>query len=227
MDTKIISFLRDNLNKESRWCMDDFEKYDVPSLEGYDGPFLWQAYCNGTKLLKISPKCVESWYATERARLCMFQHIDLLFSSFELEAIDSARIFYYDGESIRPVNTEQARMIYRDADKCYREKMIAEHAEEFLNCDKPLEIRFMSEDTEKRHRESLEYAKSLGDTSLQDCINRLSKWCRKALDHYVAISRDFTEHGYCFCEIVNGEPHVNGGIIMSRNAEKKRWSIHT
>lgn len=158
----------------------------------------------------------------------MFQHSDLLFSLFMPEAgNDFARTFYYDGESIKPVGMEQALMIYRDAEKYYRERAIAEYAEEFLNCNKPLEIIFVSEDTEKKYCESLEYAKSLGDTSLQDCVNRLSKWCRRALDHYVAISYDFTEHGYCFCEIVNGEPHVNGGIIMSRNAEKNRWSIHT
>lgn len=207
--------------------MNDFEKYDVPALEEYDGPFLWRVYLTGTRLLKISPKCVESWYATERTRFCMFQNIDLFFSYFELKAIDYARIFYYDGASIKPVGIEQARMIYRDSERGYRERMIAEHAEEFLNCNKPLEIRFMSEDTEKKYRESLEYAKSLGDTSLQDCVNRLSQWRRRALNHYMAISYDFTEHGYCFCEIVNGEPHINGGIIMSQNAEKNRWSIHT
>lgn len=228
MDTKIISFLRDQLNKESKWCMDDFEKYDVPALVEYDGPFLWRVYLTGTRLLKISPKCVESWYATERTRFCMFQHIDLFFSYFELKAIDFARIFYYDGKSIKLVDTEeQARMIYRDAEKYFRERAIAEYAEEFINCNKPLEIRFMSEDTEKRYRESLEYAKSLGDTSLQDCVNRLSHWSRQALNHYMAISYDFTEHGYCFCEIINDKPHINGGIIMSRHAEKNRWSIHT
>lgn len=228
MDTKIISFLRDQLNKESRLCVNDFGKYDVPALIEYDGPFLWQVYCTGTRLLKISPECVRYWYATEKDRFCMFQHSDLLFSLFmPEEGNDFARTFYYDGESIKPVGMEQALMIYRDAEKEYRERAIAEYAEEFLNCNKPLEIIFVSEDTEKKYCESLEYAKSLGDTSLQDCVNRLSKWCRRALDHYVAISRDFTEHGYCFCEIVNGEPHINGGIIMSRNVEKNRWSIHT
>ena len=228
MKENIIDFLRDQLNKESKWCVNDFEKYDVSVLEKYDGPFLWQAYYNGTKLLKISPESVESWYATETARICMFRHSDLLFTSMNPEADDKfARMFYYDGESIKPVDMLQARMIYRDAEKEYRERMIAEHPEEFLNCNKPLEIRFMSEDTEKKYNESLEYAKSLNDSSLQDCVSRLSQWGREALDHYIAISRDFTEHGYCFCEIVNGEPHINGGIIMSRNVEKNRWSIHT
>lgn len=228
MDTKIISFLRDQINKESRLCVNYFEKYDVPALEGYDGPFLWQVYCTGTRLLKISPECVRYWYATETARICMFRHSDLLFTFMDPEADDKfARMFYYDGESIKPVDILQARMIYRDAEKEYRERMIAEHPEEFLNCNKPLEIIFVSEDTEKKYRESLEYAKSLGDTSLQDCVNRFSKWGRQVLDNYIAISRDSTEHGYCFCEMVNGEPHINGGIIMSRDVEKNRWSIYT
>ena len=227
MKQEIIEQMRAELY-DSRFCRSDFEECDVPALETYDGPFLWQVYCTGTRLLKISPECVENWYATERDRFCMFQHSDLPFSFFELQAgDDSVKTFYYDGESIKPVDIERARIIYRDADKCYHERMIAEHAEEFLNCNKPLEIRFMSEDTEKRYRESLEYAKSLGDTSLQDCVNRLSLWHRIAVNHYVVISYDFTEHGYCFCEIINDKPRINGGIIMSRHAEKNRWSIHT
>ena len=227
MKQEIIEQMRAELY-DSRFCRSDFEENDVPALETYDGPFLWQAYCTGTKLLRISRECVESFYATEGRRFCMFQHPDLPFSFFKPAAgDDSVRTFYYDGASIKPVGIEQARMIYRDAERGYRERMIAEHAEEFLNCNKPLEIRFMSEDTEKKYRESLEYAKSLGDTSLQDCVNRLSQWRRRALNHYMAISYDFTEHGYCFCEIVNDEPHINGGIIMHQNAEKNRWSIHT
>ena len=227
MKQEIIEQMRAELY-DSRFCRSDFEECDVPALETYDGPFLWQVYCTGTRLLRISRECVESFYATEERRFCMFQHPDLPFSFFKPEAGDgSVRTFYYDGASIKPVGIEQARMIFRDTERGYRERMIAEHAEEFLNCNKPLEIRFMSEDTEKKYRESLEYAKSLGDTSLQDCVNRLSQWRRRALNHYMAISYDFTEHGYCFCEIVNGEPHINGGIIMHQNAEKNRWSIHT
>lgn len=71
-------------------------------------------------------------------------------------------------------------------------------------------------------------ANELGDSSLVDCLERLTHWTRLAVDHKIELYSDFEEYSFTFCEKVNGEPRVCGGIIYSESASDGRhWSMHT
>lgn len=227
MDKKIIEQMRAELY-DTRLCRSDFEKYDVESLEKNTEPFFWLVREHGTSLVKMGATEIARWFSKEHFRFEMFRNPKSPFESIlYYKNYEHIKVFYWDGFDLRHVTMQEAINIYSNLVVPMFAKKMNEHPEEYEMRDKPLEIRFMSETTEKRYQADLKYAESLNDTSLQDCVNRLSRWCRKAVNHYIAISSDFSEHGYCFCEMVNDEPNINGGIIMSQYAEKNRWSTHT
>ena len=183
---------------------------------------------HGTTLLKIGASEIARWFSNECCRFDMFRNPDAPFGYISYYSnYEHLKIFYWDGLDLRRITMQDAANIYDNLVTPMWEQKNQQYPKEYEMRSKPLEIRFMSEETEKRYQADLLYAQGLNDTSLQDCVNRLSHWCRKAVDHYISISSDFTEHGYCFCEMVNGEPRINGGIIMSQYAEKNRWSTHT
>lgn len=213
---------------DTRLCHSDFENYDVEELKENTEPFFWTVRKHGTTLLKIGASEITRWFSNECCRFDMFRNHDAPFVHISYYSkYDHLKIFYWDGLDLRRISMQDAVEIYDNLVMPMWWQKIQQYPKEYEMRSKLLEIRFMSEETEKRYQADLLYAQGLNDTSLQDCVNRLSCWCRKAVDHYISISSDFTEHGYCFCEMVNGEPRINGGIIMSQYAEKNRWSIHT
>lgn len=213
---------------DTRLCRSDFEKHDVEELKNNTEPFFWMVREYGTHLLKIGATEITRWFSNEWRRLDMFRNPDYHFSYIFLYSnYEDSKVFYWDGLDLRRISMQDAVDIYDNLVMPMWWQKIQQYPKEYEMRIKLLEIRFMSEETEKRYQADLLYAQGLDDTSLQDCVNRLSCWCRKAVDHYISISSDFTEHGYCFCEMVNGEPRINGGIIMNQYAEKNRWSIHT
>ena len=227
MKQEIIEQMRAELY-DSRLCRSDFEKYDVEELKENTEPFLWMAREHGTALLKIGSSEIERWFSNERNRFSMFRGHDAPFINISYYSnCEHLKLFYWDGLDLRRITVQDAASIYDNLVMPMWKQMVKRYPEEYEIRDKPLEIRFVCEETEKRYQADLLYAQELNDTSLQDCVNRLSHWRRIAVDHYISISSDFTEHGYCFCEMENGKPLINGGIIMHQNAEKNRWSIHT
>lgn len=227
MKQEIIEQMRAELYN-TRLCRSDFEKYDVEALKENTEPFFWMVREHGTTILKIGASEIERWFSNERYRLDMFRDPASPFGCiFYYSSYESLKIFYWDGLDLRRISMQDATNIYDNLVTPMWKQKTQQYPKEYEMCNKPLEIRFVNEEVEKRYKADLLYARGLNDTSLQECVNRLSCWCRKAVDHYISISSDFTEHGYCFCEMVNGNPNVNGGIIMSQYAEKNRWSIHT
>lgn len=227
MDKKFIEQMRAELY-DTCPCRSDFEKYDVEKLKENTEPFFWMVREHGTTLLKIGASEIIRWFSNECCRFDMFRNLESPFCYISYYSnYEHLKIFYWDGLDLRRITMQDAANIYHNLVTPMWEQKIQQYPKEYEMCSKPLEIRFMSEETEKRYRADLLYAQELNDTSLQNCVNRLSRWCRRAVDHYVSISSDFTEHGYCFCEMINGEPRINGGIIMSQYVENNRWSIHT
>lgn len=227
MDNKFIEQMRAELY-DTRSCRSDFENYDVAELSDSTEPFLWMVREYGTTLLQIGVSDITRWFSNESCRFYMFCEPYTPLDSISCYSNDEhIKIFYWDGLDLRRITIQDAANIYDNLVMPMLNQTIQQYPKEYEMRNEPLEIRFMGKETEKRYQEDLLYAQGLNDTSLQDCVNRLSRWCRKAVDHYIVISPDFTEHGYCFCEMVNGEPRINGAIIMNQYAEKKRWSTHT
>ena len=85
----------------------------------------------------------------------------------------------------------------------------------------------MSPEISKCVEEVKNIASELQDSSFEDCLKRLQKWVRCAVNQHIEIYGDFAKNSFGFSEVVNGERKICGGIIMSPNATERRWSIHT
>ena len=227
MKQEVIEQMREKIRGYAYWCLTDFEKYDVPSLEEYDGSFLWLTRGSGTSLLKTSESCVRDWFGTESRRMSMFRDIMSMFVfDFYSKNADTA-VYYYDGLTLEKVSMEAARWIYREKVEPVWKENVEEHLDECAMCHTRLGLRFNCADTMMAFDEDVAYAKSIGDLSFLNCVHRLQGIARAAVDHHILLKRDFVEHSYTFYEMVNRECcRMVGGIIYDEAAER-RWSTHT
>lgn len=225
---EIIETLRSYVHN-TKACRSDFEKYDIAALEKSSEPFLWMVREYGTSLVFVGAKSINEWFKDENWRIRMFQCNTAPIGAFTyyIESGDVCKFFYYDGLTLKEITSQDVMTIYNNLTKDILKSKAAQYAEEAAVCKSALEIRFCSEETREKYQKSLEYAQTLNDSSLKDCVERLTKWRRCAVNHYVQISQDFTTHGYTFCEMINEHAGVCGGIIMNSRVEQNRWSIHT
>lgn len=237
MDKCIIDKMRSYLS-ENENCIKDFEKYDIKELEENWEPFFWMVREYGTSLLHIGPSRMNNLFRNEASRFQIFRDNDAPIASLKYWG-DNGRIFFYDGFQLVEIHSIDIECIYANIWYNEIERVKEEHIAEFEMCDKPLEIR-MEECVAAKLDASMAFAKSISDTSLEECLARLSKHSRLGVDHYITIMSDFSEHGYLFFENLNGECRMNGGIIYHGNPKEGYkenssvqinpsygWSIHT
>lgn len=237
MDKCIIDKMRSYLS-ENENCIKDFEKYDIKELEENWEPFFWMVREYGTSLLHIGPSRMNNLFRNETSRFQIFRDNDAPIASLKYWG-DNGRIFFYDGFQLVEIHSIDIECIYANIWYNEIERVKEEHIAEFEMCDKPLEIR-MEECVAAKLDASMAFAKSISDTSLEECLARLSKHSRLGVDHYITIMSDFSEHGYLFFENLNGECRMNGGIIYHGNHKEGYkenssvqinpsygWSIHT
>lgn len=237
MDKCIIDKMRSYLS-ENENCIKDFEKYDIKELEENWEPFFWMVREYGTSLLHIGPSRMNNLFRNETSRFQIFRDNDAPIASLKYWG-DNGRIFFYDGFQLVEIHSIDIECIYANIWYNEIERVKEEHIAEFEMCDKPLEIR-MEECVAAKLDASMAFAKSISDTSLEECLARLSKHSRLGVDHYITIMSDFSEHGYLFFENLNGECRMNGGIIYHGNPKEGYkenssvqinpsygWSIHT
>ena len=84
----------------------------------------------------------------------------------------------------------------------------------------------------------VEYAKSIGDTTFQNCIERLKQWEKNSNGRYeIELYRDFAPHSFGFAEVAaNGSRGIVGGLLYHGKPDQSYavtlthihgWSIHT
>ena len=237
MDKCIIDEMRSYLSEDES-CIKDFEKYDIKELEENWEPFFWMVREYGTSLLHIGPSRMNNLFRNEASRFQIFRDNDAPIASLKYWG-DNGRIFFYDGFQLVEIHSIDIECIYANIWHNEIERVKEEHIDEFEMCDKPLEIR-MEECVAAKLDASMAFAKSISDTSLEECLARLSKHSRFGVDHYITLMSDFSEHGYLFFENLNGECRMNGGIIYHGNPKdgykenssvqinhSYGWSIHT
>jgi hypothetical protein len=102
----------------------------------------------------------------------------------------------------------------------------------------------MTDLTEGALQQELDYAKSIGNDTLQQCIDRI-KQRDNDFESDTQITRDFAPHSFYFVRMKDGEFRGNGGIIFHGkhdgfgnggaptfsvsigNSRETRWEIHT
>ena len=88
---------------------------------------------------------------------------------------------------------------------------------------------------EERLREAREYAATLGDTSLQECLDRLESWERDG--RTVHLYRDFAPYSFGFSLYgPDGQLVMNGGLLYHGSPDRScavtfdrehLWQTHT
>jgi hypothetical protein len=239
MVNKIIEQMRSQLYENAN-CINDFEKYDVPEIKKSLEFFFWSVREYGTSLCHIGPTRMNRLFENEASRFQIFRDKNAPICGIKYWE-DNGKTFFFDG--FRLVNVD---ITSTDIDVIYAniwygeiERLKEKYPAEYEMRNKPLEIR-MEEQVAERLEKSKEFANSVGDTSLEDCLTRLSKHSRLGVDHYISLSPDFSEHGYIFCEYLNNECRMSGGIIYHGNPKEGYkenssvqlnpsygWSIHT
>lgn len=85
----------------------------------------------------------------------------------------------------------------------------------------------------------VEYAKSIGDTTLQNCVERLKQWEKNSNGRYeIELYRDFAPYSFGFAERTpDGRSGIVGGLLYHGRPDESfavmiegpfhGWSIHT
>lgn len=224
---QLIEAMRNELF-DSAYCMSDFSKWDVHAIECSLEPFFWLV-STGTHLVRCGTTQITGILGVEAGRMRVFRdpYSPISAITYYEHSNYPKKLFYWDGFDLHKITFEEARVIWGNLASWSIAQAKVEYVEEYRLRDELLPIKFASKETEESYRESLEYSDALGDDSLARCVERLTKYQRVAVDQYILISADFTEHGYCFGEMVNGECIMNGGIIPDLKKSEDRWQIHT
>ena len=186
--------------------------------------FFWLTRENGTTLVKLGYEMFDTYAQNESWRMAWFK--DFLAPIYTLKYyIEQSRIFYYDKTELREVVWCDVVRIFTDAYTIAYQYLRSLHQDEANVGGKLLPIKIKC--SVEYLKEQLRYADTLGDTSLRDCLHRLRRWNRCAVNQHVEIYGDFAKHSFTFAEVINGETHIFGGIIYSEYSSPRRWSIHT
>lgn len=224
---ELIAAMRNEIY-DGNLCKSDLENYDVKDIEKSAEPFLWSVRPTGTTLQFVGTSRMTELFSEERCRMMIFRDrlcpIDCI--TYDFGYGDKTKFFYWDGLSLFRIQRDEVEEVFLNlwSAEIERQKML--HKDEFDVCTKPLPVHIMC--GPQKYEEALNRASELGDSSLKECIERLTLWTRLAVDHKIEIRSDFSKYSFTFCEFVNGEPRLCGGIIYSESASNgQHWSMHT
>lgn len=221
-ELELIFKMRDELY-DTHLCKQDFEKYDVQTISECCEPFLWEVREYGTHLIGIGPTTILEWLATESLRMQIFRNLYAPISIILCQQPSNDRkLFYFDGLSFMQIGYDKVHELYDNLWANTIRKEFDKHPEEAEIASAPLKLVF-SDGALQRKLECEEKQAELGNTSFTNCLQRLEKWTRLAVDHEIRIGIDFCDLSFTFGEYVNSGLRINGGIIF----HGKEWCIHT
>lgn len=225
---ELIEALRSELYSD-KYCISDFEKWDVSAIKASSEPFFWLVNTCGTHLVFCGTSQINEILRTEAGRMRVFRdpHAPIAAITYYKNSAYPTKVFYWDGFNLQRVTIDEVCMIWDNLSERPIQRAMLEYPEEYAQRDALLPVRFASSEAEERYKKSLEYSDELADESLARCVERLTKYPRMATNQYILISTDFVEHGYCFAEMVNDKCAINGGIIPCFRKGYERWQIHT
>lgn len=225
---ELIEALRSELY-DDKYCISDFEKWDVSAIETSSEPFFWLVNTCGTHLVFCGTSQISEILGTEAGRMRVFRDpcSPIAAITYYKGSAYPTKVFYWDGFNLQRVTIDEVPMIWDNLSERSIQRAMSEYPEEYAQRDALLPVRFASLETEERYKKSLQYSDDLADESLARCVERLTKYPRMAINQYILISTDFVEHGYNFAEMTNNKCTINGGIIPNFKKGYERWQIHT
>ena len=204
----------------------DFEKYDKNTLSDFDGEFWWCVRPNGTTLATVDYSLINN----ERFIYALMQNNTSLYCVATLN-YNEQQLFRYSGvpyEQLVPVTKEELQQRYEDFKRFALETTTVE-------VPKRIKCRVLfpgnAEDRARMRaylKEQLQYADSIGDTTLRNKLHFFHHCSQVCKDHVYYLNVDTfygIERSFYFSECINGEHRSNGGIIYDKDT--KQWSRHT
>lgn len=218
---QLIDKMRSSL-PNNEWAKNDFENYDLQSVQKNMEPFLWMVRGSGTSLCYIGPTYFKEMVRTSAARMEIFRNILYIISSVSY-ALSGSKIYYWNGISLDPISLQNAEELVKNIWGKTVERLKEEYPEEVQVCNEPLPIVYASYDTQQAVESTKRFAKSIGDNSFEKCLENLSHWRRVAVHQCILLYRDHNTHDYGFAERINDNNKIVGGIIKHETG----WQIHT
>lgn len=225
MEQTIIELMRKELY-DTHLCQQDFEKYDVNSISKSNEPFFWLVRHYGTSLCYVGAERMRQLFASESARMEIMRDQLAVISNIYYWNDDTNKYFYWSGYELCKIEKNDVLTIFQNLWSHSIANLIEEYPEEFATANKPL-LLSMSPEISETVEEVKRIAQELNDSSFEDCLNRLQRWRRHAIDHKIKVYGDFAENSFGFSEVINGAYGICGGIIYHSNAKENRWHIHT
>ena len=224
MKQEIIDQLRAELH-DTHYCKIDFER-DIEILQDYDGPFFWIVRENGTSIRLVDAAEMLEMKNNQTIRFTLFRdkYAPIFWITHWNEPV---KYFYYDGLKLQNIEKDDVRNIWDALFSRFYKVLGCEYFSEKTMCNSKLPIRYASEATKQRMNEALEFAESISDNSLKNCIERLSKHNRFAIEHNIIVYSDLADYSFGWEERINGECKMNGGIIYHQDKDNNHWQIHT
>lgn len=227
MRQTIIDQMRNELYN-NKLCIEDFEKYDRQMIDERDGePFFWLVRPMGTHFVQIGPTAMRHFMENQACRFSWFRDRNAPIMSVTYWNEDPEfKYFFFDGLNLVRIEPDDVPEIFYNIWGNEYNLLKITHIEEFNMRDNILDVD-MSDETREKYCEALDFADTLEDTSLYDCLSRLQHHARFSCDHKIKVYTDFAKLSFGFTEMIDGQPRLVGGIIYSEHSEKNRWSIHT
>lgn len=240
MVTDILNKMAEIVANTMTSFQSDFEKYDKAYVtrEGVKAfPFLWMVAPTHTHLLRLA--CFkEDFFENENLRYSIMQknswyHACLWPSCGKV----TEKIYYVTADDLQEVSVEQAREIMQDIITPVITAWEQEHEKIPTKSKVRVEFRNISLMFLKGLIQSGHYR---NDNSLMECLKRFHKYRQCAKNHKIVVTWSDSNKQFYFCEMINGEAQLCGGIVFHgwpetgyrRNnsfqiTPKYGWAIHT
>lgn len=195
--------------------------YDIQSLNGYDGCFIWSVYGNScTSLQRCSKELILDCLKQEQPRYNYARNGWTLMTMW-----GEQRFFWYEPSKDKMVEVSKQQA----AENGQLQYKMAVAEWEAAGNHFPTELKVTLDVKCPMYLdEQMKYAELHNDTSLSDIITRLENRPRCAKKHRVVIAEDFTKRSFIFTEYINDRISLNGGIIFHGYPEegyKENYSV--
>lgn len=218
-----------SLLPDNKWAHSDFEidRGAIEKMDDSDLNFIWLVRSQGTELQRLDKEYLKALLSSEPTRLMLMRDENCQTKSMLGYDYDGNGQWYScDGKSLHLVDSIQAVMDYEKLYQASIKNLKYQYPLEYLMRDKPLEL-VLSDGAKEKLTAAMGHAALLDDSSLLDCLDRLQHWSRSAVDHKIEVYVDFAPYSFGFCERVNGQQRICGGIIYHEGERDKHWCIHT
>lgn len=220
---ELIGKIRDILADKPK-ALEEFERYYVSKITENNPSYLLLGFSETwTDDYDLSPAQFEKGETVQQNRLMAMRFWKKNENPY---VVDFPQFIMYKNNKLKIINRLEATYFINIEYQKFAKTCMVKYPEEYLICDKPLDIDWMG-DSKTRFHEVLELAKELGDSSLIECIDRVTRYSRVSDNQHIVVGSDFAPNSFSFAMETDGEVRLNGGIIFYASSDGKHWHIHT